>query len=1574
MTISELRNRLRCVKHGGVPLPLPRSGVRPGTKRGGTASGGVRGDLRITVRASPSGGSHPSGTPQPAGVPLVRTGASAEWGTPPVSFGASPDDQMSVAASEGEPSLSGDDDSAALPPSGVVALSEPDPEMTAMLSRAAENVGLVWNPPPRPDPSRLDEWFLGGGRAGFQRPPPVPFFPEVHEELTRSWKAPFTARNKPCGSSPLTTLDGGAALGYTGIPSVERSVAMQLCPTVASTLRGEPCLPSRACKYSSGLTGSAYRACGEAASALHAMALLQVHQAKALRNLHEGGHDLAVLHELRAATDLALRATKVTAQSLGRAMSTLVVQERHLWLCLTDMKEQEKVQFLNAPVSQTGLFGDAVESCAQQFSAAQKQTEVIKHIMRRRKPAAASTPAAAPQPARRCGRPPVAAPAPTPRQQPSTVRRRGAGHRQDAQPVQAPARPGGKRKCKRPWDGRPRDGGNCSSGDGDRTTPSPGGGPGGESFVSFCFCSAAGPAASGTQNFNKRAVSSVSGSQEEESGVPCITGSLPSSSLARQGGVAQEHLSCPFVEPGKGSSTQAPATSRHTQAGLLRFLPHEEESGECYTTHPDPAPCHHRPRAGSLCSTSLPHHGYVGGSVGAAGTVSRSLASAPQSVSVAPTDHQTRLCDSVRPASPQVQGHPVHFSQTHRCSCLACGNRSPTGEGRDRAGPSSRYEVGVVQPLLHCAQERWWVTTDLGSASFEPCTSQAAVQDVDAETHFWMRPSPRLVCSNRPEGRVLSCLDPPATQAIPAFRVRGTGVSVQDPALRAVPVASRLHQSRGGGPCPPERTRCAHSQLPRRLAHTRTVSQAVVCTQGPGAQAPQPAGPSGQLGKEQTRANAEDLFSRHGVRFGQPNSTPHPGTCSVSAELLQDLIRQDGGSTETLSEAPGAYGCSCGDSSARSAPYETASALALWPNPEVGVETRHLPGSDYTGLPQDLQAVVRSLVPSGRSAPGAGIQACCGIHRCLDHRLGSHVQRARSIRGLDGSPTALAYQLPRVVSSTPCPEPSQRAPSAQGRSGPYGQHCDRCVYQPARWSALPSHVATRPPPPPLESEASEVPSCHPHPRSVQSGSRRAVSSSTSRRVETPSPGGSADLGTVRSCSGRPVCISRNHPLPRVLLPNRGNARHGCTGTQLAPGPAQICVPPSEPTSTDTVQDQGGRGAGLVSGSILAQQDLVPGTHAPRDSPSLANSSEEGSAFSETGHPMAPAPGPVETPRMVPGWDAEVLADLPQEVALTITSARAPSTRRAYTLKWNLFVEWCSSHQEDPRRCSIRAVLSFLQQGLERRLSPSTLKVYVAAISAYHDPVEGKSVGKHNLVVRFLRGARRLNPPRPPSLPSWDLALVLRALITAPFEPLQSVELKFLSMKTLLLTALASIKRVGDLQAFSVDDSCLQFGPADSSATLRPRPGYVPKVPTTPFRDQVVNLQALPPEEADPALALLCPVRALRQYTDRTQSFRTSEQLFVCYGGQQKGKAVSKQRMAHWIVDAITLAYEAQGVPCPLRLRAHSTRGVASSWALARGASLADICRAAGWATPNTFARFYSLRVEPVSSCVLTSNG
>ncbi len=99
-------------------------------------------------------------------------------------------------------------------------------------------------------------------------------------------------------------------------------------------------------------------------------------------------------------------------------------------------------------------------------------------------------------------------------------------------------------------------------------------------------------------------------------------------------------------------------------------------------------------------------------------------------------------------------------------------------------------------------------------------------------------------------------------------------------------------------------------------------------------------------------------------------------------------------------------------------------------------------------------------------------------------------------------------------------------------------------------------------------------------------------------------------------------ISGLDPLPAVLFPDRGHSRHRCTGAQLAPGPSQICISPSEPSRTDPVKSQEGRGAGPVSCAILAQPDLVLGAHAPRDRPSLAHSSEEGSAFSDTGHPLA----------------------------------------------------------------------------------------------------------------------------------------------------------------------------------------------------------------------------------------------------------------------------------------------------------------------------------------------------------------
>ncbi len=377
-------------------------------------------------------------------------------------------------------------------------------------------------------------------------------------------------------------------------------------------------------------------------------------------------------------------------------------------------------------------------------------------------------------------------------------------------------------------------------------------------------------------------------------------------------------------------------------------------------------------------------------------------------------------------------------------------------------------------------------------------------------------------------------------------------------------------------------------------------------------------------------------------------------------------------------------------------------------------------------------------------------------------------------------------------------------------------------------------------------------------------------------------------------------------------------------------------------------------------------------------PPLADSGQEGHVISGGRLGVAPEPRTMEPSCVVASGLSGELDALQARVVDTLTEARAPSTRRLYALKWGVFVKWCHQAHIDPVVCTVLDVLSFLQYRLDSGSLPSTLKVYVAAIAAFRSPQGGQSIGRDPMVVSFLKGARRLHPPRPPSVPPWDLEVVLRALSQPPFEPLSSVGLKELSLKTALLLALASAKRIGDLHAFSVDSDCIRFGPGDCSVTLRPRMGYVPKSLSTPFKIQTVSLSALSSEsaassEAD-AQTSVCPVRALRIYIDRSASFRQSNQLFVCYGGCARGRAVSKQRLSHWIVDAITAAYTNQGLECPLHIRGHSTRAMASSWAWSRGMSIQDICVAAGWSSENTFARFYRLDVQSFASQVLSVSG
>lgn len=322
--------------------------------------------------------------------------------------------------------------------------------------------------------------------------------------------------------------------------------------------------------------------------------------------------------------------------------------------------------------------------------------------------------------------------------------------------------------------------------------------------------------------------------------------------------------------------------------------------------------------------------------------------------------------------------------------------------------------------------------------------------------------------------------------------------------------------------------------------------------------------------------------------------------------------------------------------------------------------------------------------------------------------------------------------------------------------------------------------------------------------------------------------------------------------------------------------------------------------------------------------------------------------------------------LSAKVIATMQGARAASTRSQYDARWQAFEKWCAPRRVVPFQAPTVEVLNFLQELMDRGLTFSTIKVYLAAISACHIGVDGKPVSQHEWVARFMKGARRLLPVRKSLVPPWDLAVVLDALCLPPFEPLESVDLKHLSLKTAMLVALTTAKRVSDIHALSVSPECARFG--ETRVVLKPNPAFIPKNLLSAC-NPVELLSFHPPpfaSEEDRRLHCLCPVRALRAYVDRTRTARRSEQMFVSWDSRAMGKPITKVRLSQWIVETIRLAYTGMGMTPPEGLRAHSTRGMSASWGLCRGTSIQDVCLAANWASPTTFVSFYRLDVAATS--------
>ena len=135
----------------------------------------------------------------------------------------------------------------------------------------------------------------------------------------------------------------------------------------------------------------------------------------------------------------------------------------------------------------------------------------------------------------------------------------------------------------------------------------------------------------------------------------------------------------------------------------------------------------------------------------------------------------------------------------------------------------------------------------------------------------------------------------------------------------------------------------------------------------------------------------------------------------------------------------------------------------------------------------------------------------------------------------------------------------------------------------------------------------------------------------------------------------------------------------------------------------------------------------------------------------------------------------------------ILSSWRDKTNANYNSAWKKWENWCRGKHVPPFAADVSAILSFLADEFEEGKQYRSLNCYRLAISSTHLPIEGIPVGQHPLVIRLLKGAFNLRPPKPRYSQTWDLSLMLTFLRKLGRN--EELSLKKLTQKLIMLLAL-----------------------------------------------------------------------------------------------------------------------------------------------------------------------------------------
>ncbi|XP_071133050.1 uncharacterized protein [Mytilus edulis] len=429
-----------------------------------------------------------------------------------------------------------------------------------------------------------------------------------------------------------------------------------------------------------------------------------------------------------------------------------------------------------------------------------------------------------------------------------------------------------------------------------------------------------------------------------------------------------------------------------------------------------------------------------------------------------------------------------------------------------------------------------------------------------------------------------------------------------------------------------------------------------------------------------------------------------------------------------------------------------------------------------------------------------------------------------------------------------------------------------------------------------------------------------------------------------------ICLGRESSDESVLLMDSTSSSF-CFGRpdNILGENVCLCISPNLPYTQDIAIYEAVPVSDSPDSSFVAQETLVPGITStidrlPNQSPDTIRPS-----LSTEVPSVSSGPGCIQSDCLA-SIDRSFQAEgFSQEARNLLSASWRKGTQKDYSAKFKKYCSWCGTREINPLNATLNQVADFLAYLFENGLQYRTIAGYRSMLSNVLPQVDNTAVGQHPYITRLIKGVFNSRPPTIKLLPEWDLQLVLNLLQKEPFEPIENIDLKHLSFKTVFLISITTFRRCSDLQSLRVNHSCMRI---QQKGITFIRCGLAKQ-----DRQNHRNSKIVVPAFTDNKK--LDPVTCLLQYLERAKKFRSSldkdQQGKLFLSTCEPHKPVTSQTISKWIVQVIKLAYPDSSLK---NIKAHSTRAIGPSWALYKGASINSILEAADWSSESTFGKFY----------------